>query len=291
MLKSPGKILRELLAGKEIVIAPGAYDGISARAIEQAGYKAAFMTGAGVSASVIGHPDLGLMTMTEMLTSARNISSSISIPLIADADTGYGNPLNVIRTIHEYEAAGVGAVQLEDQVFPKRCGHLAGKDVISADEFIAKLNAAVNERYDKDLVIVARTDARAIEGLDKAIDRCKRYIDAGADVIFFEATQSIDEIETVGRCLGSSIPLLSNQVPGGRTPAITAKDLEQMGYKIVIYPSVCMSPALFAMQKALKFLKEEETLTIDINGGNGLDLMKTVGIEDWLELEKKYVTK
>lgn len=289
-MKNPGKVLRELLARPEILIAPGAYDGISVKLIEQAGFKAAFMTGAGVSASVIGRPDIGLMTMTEMVNTAKNLASAVNIPLIADADTGYGNQLNVIRTVQEYELAGVAAIQMEDQVAPKRCGHLSGKEVISVDEFVAKLKAAVNEKNDKDLVIIARTDARAAEGFDKTIERCKKYIETGIDVIYFEALQSVDEVEKVGRILGSSVYLLNNQVPGGKGPTLTAKELEQMGYKIVIFPTVCMSPALAQMQIALDFLKGQGTLTEAVNGGDGMNLLKIIGIDEWLEKGKKYTS-
>ena len=248
------------------------------------------MTGAGVSASVIGRPDIGLMTMTEMVNTAKNLSSAISSPVIADADTGYGNQLNVIRTIHEYELAGVGDIQMEDQVAPKRCGHLSGKEVMPADGFVSKLKAAVNEKYDKNLVIIARTDARAVEGFEKTIERCKKYIETGIDVIYFEAFQSVDEVEKVGRILGSLVYLLNNQVPGGKGPTLTAKELEQMGYKIVIYPTVCMSPALAQMQNTLEFLKEKGTLNEIINGGNGMNMLKIIGIDEWLEKEKKYTT-
>lgn len=289
-MKNPGKVLRELLARPEMLIAPGAYDGISVKLIEQAGFKAAFMTGAGVSASVIGRPDIGLMTMTEMVNTAKNLSAAVNIPLIADADTGYGNQLNVIRTVQEYELAGVAAIQMEDQVAPKRCGHLSGKEVIAADEFVAKLKAAVNEKNNKDLVIIARTDARSAEGFDKTIERCKKYIEAGADVIYVEALQSVDEVEKVGRILGSSVYLLNNQVPGGKGPTLTAKELEQMGYKIVIYPTVCMSPALAQMQIALDFLKGQGTLTEAVNGGDGMKLLKIIGIDEWLEKGKKYAS-
>ncbi|HEY3425524.1 MAG TPA: isocitrate lyase/PEP mutase family protein [Negativicutes bacterium] len=290
MLKNPGKVLRELLAEPGILTTPGAYDGISARLIEQAGFRAAYMSGAGVSASVTGQADIGLITMTEMVTAARNLSSAINIPIIADADTGYGNPMNVIRTIHEYELAGVAAVQFEDQVAPKRCGHLSGKEVVPTADFVSKLKAAVNEKYDKDLVIVARTDARAIEGFDQAIERCKRYIETGVDVIFFEAPQSVDEVEKVARILGSSVALLSNQVPGGKTPALTAKELEQMGYKIVIFPSVLNNSAMIQMQNTLEILKEKGMDSGIIKGGNAMNFFTVMGIDEWLAKGKKYTT-
>ena len=187
--KSPGARLRELMAQPSTLVAPGAYDGISARLIEAAGFQALYRTGGGTSASYLGHPDLGLLTLTEMVDHARRIAASVRIPVIADADTGYGNALNVIRTVHEFERAGVAGIHLEDQVFPKRCGFLRGKAVIPREEFVTKIKAAVSERLSDDFVIIARTDARAVEGLDAAIERCKYYADAGADALFFEAPE------------------------------------------------------------------------------------------------------
>jgi len=289
MIKQAGKALRDLLAAPGIVVAPGAYDGISAKAIEQAGFGAAYMTGAGVSASVIGQADIGLTTMTEMVTAAKNIASTLSIPLICDADTGYGNPLNTIRTVHEYEMAGVAAIQLEDQQAPKRCGHLSGKVLVSAGEFFQKIRAAAAEKYNKDTVIIARTDSRAVEGFDAAVERSKMYIDAGADVLFFEAPQSRDEVELVGKIFGSQIPLLSNQVFGGRTPSLTAEELSQMGYKIVIFPSTLPYAACIYLRKMADRLMELGTDANLIEGGmNAIDMFKIMGIESWFELEQLY---
>ena len=289
MIKNPGTVLREMLKNPEIVVAPGAYDGISARTIELAGFKAAYMTGAGVSGSVIGQADIGLTTMTEMVTTARNIAMTLNIPLICDADTGYGNPLNTIRTVHEYEMAGVAAIQLEDQQAPKRCGHLGGKVLVSADEFAQKIRAAAQEKYYKDTVIIARTDSRAVEGFDAAVERSKRYIDAGADVLFFEAPQSRDEVEQVGKLFGSQIPLISNQVFGGKTPSLTAQELSQMGYKIVIFPSTLGYAACIYLRKIADKLMELGTDANLIEGGiNAMDMFKIMGIEHWNELEQKY---
>ena len=289
MIKNPGTVLREMLDAPGIIVAPGAYDGISARAVEQAGFKAAYMTGAGVSASAIGHADIGLTTMTEMVTVARNIALTLDIPLICDADTGYGNPLNTIRTVHEYEMAGVAAIQLEDQQAPKRCGHLSGKVLVSTDEFVQKIRAAAKERYCKDTVIIARTDARAVEGFDAAVERSKRFIDAGADVLFFEAPQSRDEVEKVGELFGKQIPLLSNQVYGGRTPSLTAKELEQMGYKIVIFPSLLPYGACIYLRMLADKLMELGTDANVIDGGaSAIDMFKIMGIENWNKLEQEY---
>ena len=278
--------LRQMLNSPGIILAPGAYDGISARLIERQGFKAVYMTGAGTAASVLGQPDIGLTTLTEMTTHAAHIASCVSLPVIADADTGYGNALNVIRTVREYERAGVAAIHLEDQVFPKRCGHLAGKAVIPAKEFAEKIRAASENRTDPDFIIIARTDARAVNGLDDAIDRARLYREAGADVIFVEAPTSREEIERIAREVEA--PLLSNQVPGGRTPAVTATELEKLGYKIVIFPAVGFMAAAMAIEKALAQLKDTGT---DWHEGpilSPLEIFRRVGIEVWLDLEQKY---
>lgn len=286
MLQNAGRILRDLMKGSEILLAPGAYDGFSARLIEEAGFKVAYRTGAGAAATVLGQPDIGLITMSEMVSHAANIAAAIKIPVISDADTGYGNALNVIRTVHEFERAGVAAIHLEDQVFPKRCGHLEGKRVIPTEEFTAKIRAAANERMNKDFVIIARTDARAVEGVEKTLDRCKYYVEAGADMIFFEAPQSLGEIETVAKELATQVPLLINMVGGlGKTPSVNAKELEQMGYKVVIFPAACMSAAVVKMREALAYIKEKRT---EEGFLSPLDLFRIVGIDDWMKWEKKY---
>jgi len=278
--------LRQMLSEPGIIVAPGAYDGVSARLIERHGFKAVYMTGAGAAASMLGQPDVGLTTLTEMAAHAGHIASCIALPLIADADTGYGNPLNVIRTVREYERAGVAALHLEDQVFPKKCGHIAGKAVIPAKEFAEKIRAASENRTDPDFIIIARTDARAVNGIDDAIDRGLLYHEAGADVIFVEAPTSREEIERVAREIKA--PLLSNQVPGGRTPGLTVSELEKLGYKIVIFPVVGLMAATLAIEKALAQLKETGT---DWNDGpvlSPMDIFQRVGIDWWLEAERKY---
>src|SRR2546422_2452797 len=219
--------LRQMLDQPGLIVAPGAYDGFSARLIEAAGFRCVYMTGAGTAASHLGQPDLGLATLTEMATHAAHLAACVSIPLIADADTGYGNVLNVVRTVREYERAGVAGLHIEDQVAPKKCGHIAGKQVIPAKEFADKIRAACEHRTDPDFVVIARTDARAVNGLDDAIERANRYAEAGADVIFVEAPQSDDEITRIVREVKA--PLLANMVPGGKTPAIKIADLERLG--------------------------------------------------------------
>jgi carboxyvinyl-carboxyphosphonate phosphorylmutase len=281
--------LRELLKGPDIVVAPGAYDGFSARLVEAAGFKAAYMTGAGTAASHLGQPDLGLTTLTEMATHAAHLAGCLSIPLIADADTGYGNVLNVVRTVREYERAGVAGLHIEDQVAPKKCGHIAGKQVIPTNEFCDKIRAASEYRTDPDLLIIARTDARAVTGLDDAIERGNRYAEAGADVIFVEAPQSMDEVQRIAREVKA--PLLANMVPGGKTPAVKFSDLERLGFRIVIYPAVCMGAAVAAIERSLARLRERET---DWEEGPVLapmDIFKKVGFDWWNAIERKFAER
>src|SRR6266571_1829237 len=204
---------RALLAAPGLIIAPGAYDALSARLIEQAGFDVVYMTGSGAANSLLGEPDLGLTTMTEMASQAARISAATTLPVVADADTGYGGPLNVRRTVQEYERAGVAALHIEDQTFPKRCGHFAGKTVIGVDEMVAKIKAAVAARSDPDLVIIARSDAAAIEGIEAAIKRGRAYQTAGADALFIEAPSSVDELRQIGRSF--QVPLIANMVEGG----------------------------------------------------------------------------
>lgn len=290
MIKNPGMALRKIITDPGITIMPGVYDGISARVAEQAGFKALYLTGAGASASVIGEPDIGLATMNDFADNARRITLKAGIPAMCDADTGFGNQLNVIRTIHEFEAAGIAAVQIEDQVAPKRCGHLSGKQVVPVEEFALKLRAAVHEKFFDDTLIVARTDARATSDINATLDRAKRYIDEGADIIFIEALTTIDEVELVGRELGSHIPLMANQVLGGKTPRLSAKDLEQMGYKIVIFPDVLPYGASAVLRDICDSLLKNGTSynTIPGNYNAGLDLFIAMGMNEWREKELKY---
>jgi 2-methylisocitrate lyase-like PEP mutase family enzyme len=274
--------LRELLAGDELIIAPGVYDGISAALVAKLGFPAAYMTGAGVSAS-FGLPDIGLVTLTEMAGRARALAAQLEIPLIADADTGYGSPINVVRTVRDYEAAGVAAIQLEDQTFPKRCGHLAGKEVISADAFALSLQAAVDAR--EQMLIVARTDARAPLGLEEAITRANRYASIGADVIFVEAPRTVEEIEQIGASVEA--PLLLNVVPGGLTPEPDHSRLLELGYRIVIYPGAVMMAVVSGAIDSLSKLR-----------GKGLDddrlppgpeaFFDLFGLSEWQALGERY---
>lgn len=276
--------LRELLAGEQLIVAPGVYDGISATLVGKLGFSAAYMTGAGVCASGFGLPDIGLLTLTEMAERAAVLAGLLEVPLIADADTGYGSPINVIRTVREYEHAGVAAIQLEDQVFPKRCGHLAGKQVIPADEFARVLQAAIEARRDPDTVIIARTDARAPLGIEEAIRRAHRYAQLGADVIFVEAPRSVEEIEQIAAQVDA--PLLLNIVPGGLTPEIDHARLAELGYRIAIHPGVSLVAVVPAAVQALSGLRERTpSLDAPASPEGFFDLF---GLVTWDELGQRY---
>ncbi len=248
--------LRELLNASEPIVAPGAYDALSARLIEAAGFPAVYMTGFGTSASYLGRPDVGLMTMAEMVDQARRIALAVGVPVIADADTGYGNPINVIRTVRAYENAGLAAIHIEDQIMPKKCGHMDGKQVIPAAEMVEKVRAAVAARSSADFVIVARTDARAVEGFDAALERCRRYQDAGGDVIFFEAPQTEDEIVAIAEAFRGT-PLMFNWAEGGKTPPVSLSRLRDLGYKIVIFPISALLTAARAIRGTLEAIKRD----------------------------------
>ena len=251
--------LRELLAGPDLVVAPGAYDALSARLIAQAGFSAVYMTGFGTAASVLGQPDVGLLTMNEMVDRASALATvSGDLPLIADADTGYGNPINVRRTIHEYERAGVAGLHIEDQVWPKKCGHMEGKQVISMDEMVQKIRAAVDARQDPDFVIIARTDANAVNGLEDALLRGQAYREAGADVIFIEAPRSMAELQTIKQTF-PDVPLLFNWAESGKTPLLSLDEIRTLGYKLVIFPVSLLFAATYAMLELLEVLKRGET--------------------------------
>ena len=246
-------VFREALNREGMIVAPGAYDGISARLVEQAGFPAVYMTGAGVSAAR-GFPDYGLLTMGEMVESAGIIARSVGIPLVADADTGYGNELNVTRTVREFEASGAAAIHIEDQVSPKRCGHLDGKEVTSREDFILKIRAAVTARRDPDFVIIARTDARAVLGFDEAIARANAALEAGADMAFVEAPETMDELSALPRLVAG--PCLLNIVPGGKTPAVSIVEARTLGFKLAILPGLLLGAAVMGGDRALQTLKE-----------------------------------
>lgn len=279
--------LRNMLAAPGIIRAPGAFDAWSARLIEKAGFPAIYMTGYGVSASVLGKPDIGLITLPEMAAMARNICAAVNIPVIADADTGYGGILNVIRSVREYISAGVAAIQLEDQVFPKRCGHMEGKEVISCAEMTAKIKAAVAARKDDDIVIIARTDARAVIGFDDALARMLAYREAGADVLFFEAPQSESEIRQVAQ--ECKAPLLANVVEKGKTPILPGAELEKLGYKIAIHPVTPLYTATKAIMDSLAILKREDS---SLSAANAMvsfpEFNDLIGVSEHRALEKSF---
>jgi 2-methylisocitrate lyase-like PEP mutase family enzyme len=280
--------LRDLLANGELVIAPGVFDGISAQLARRTGHLAAYLTGAGVAASGYGLPDIGLVTQTEMTERARMIVTALQdVPLIADADTGYGVGLNVVRTVRQYEDAGVAAIQLEDQVFPKRCGHLPDKRVVDADTFCSTLAAALDARSDPDMLIVARTDARAPLGLDAAIERANRYAQRGADVIFVEAPQGIDEVERIAAEVDA--PLLINMVLGGMTPLQSSTRLAELGYAIAIHPSNPLGRAAFAMLEGLCELNGSNPA--DYAPSSPADFFNLVGMAEWREIDARLGAK
>jgi 2,3-dimethylmalate lyase len=247
---NPRRRLRELLSGGQLVPAPGVYDAMSARLVEAAGFPAVYMSGFGVTASLLGRPDIGLLGMSEMAQAARRIVSAVDVPVIADADTGYGNAINVIRTVQEYEASGVAAMHIEDQVMPKRCGHMTGKQVVPAEVMIDKVKAAVAARQDPDLVLIARTDAAAVEGIDAAIDRALRYREAGADMLFLDALSSQEDIEKAATALAAEQVLFS-WGEGGLTPPTTLDQLRGWGFSIVIFPVAALLASVSATRALL----------------------------------------
>jgi methylisocitrate lyase len=260
-------MLRQLLARDGILVVPGAYNAISAVVAYKAGFDAVYMTGSGAATSLTGYPDNGLVTETEMVMNARYMADAIPVPLISDADTGYGNAVNVIRTIRDFERAGVAAIHLEDQVTPKRCGHVAGKDVVTMEEAVGKIRAAVEAREDPDFVIIARCDSRAVHGFDDAVRRGRAYLEAGADVVFPEALESREEFAEYAKAVRA--PLLANMTEYGKTPYMTHLEFQEMGYKIVIYPATSFRVTMKALEDFYAHLKRTGTQ------GDYLDQMVT----------------
>ena len=279
-----------MIFGKKILIAPGAYDALSAKLIQEAGFKVVYATGAGISNSQFGFADVGLTTQTEILEQVRRIVNAVDRPVIVDVDTGYGNVLNMIRTVKEFEKAGVAAFQIEDQTFPKRCGHFEGKEVVPREEMINKIKAAVDTRQDEDLVIIARTDARAVFGMDEAIERAHAFVDAGADAIFVEAPVTKEELRRIAREI--SVPKVANMVEGGKTPLCSAKELEEMGYQVVLFANCVLRTSVKAIQKILRYLIEH---------GSSMELLdemitmqernRVTGLEEMYQIEKRYSDK
>jgi 2-methylisocitrate lyase-like PEP mutase family enzyme len=267
------------------------YDALGARLVEEAGFDAAYMTGFGSAAARLGRPDVGLLTMTEMVDHARGIVRAVQLPVIADADTGYGNAINVVRTVQEFQQAGVAAIHLEDQVAPKRCGHLEGKQIVPVDEMLSKIRAAVAARTAPDLVLIARTDAAAVEGIDGAIDRARRYREAGADALFVEAATSEADIERVASELGD-VPLLFNWVEGGKTPPVPYDRLCELGFAIVIFPLTTLLTAVTSIRRALAQIKDAGTppahLLEELPSFSAFT--EFIGLDEIHELERRFTT-
>ena len=275
--------LRQQLTSDRMLVAPGAYDAIGARLVAQAGFDAVYMTGAGTSAAS-GFPDFGLVTMTEMVDNAAKMAAAVQVPLIADADTGFGNELNVTRTVRAYEANGVAAIHIEDQESPKRCGHLDGKLVISREQFVSKIRAASEASRSADFVIIARTDSRATLGLEEAIWRANAALKAGADMAFVEAAQSIEELASIPQRVCG--PCLLNMVQGGKTPTISMQSAEQMGYKLAIVPGLMLMAAVQAGEAALTHLRS--TGVPPDTGMTVNELFQRFGSDEWNDLRERF---
>ncbi len=281
------KTLRQMLKEKKPLVIPGVYDAIGAKIAEQAGFKAMFQTGYGTSATLFGMPDFGFISSAETVDNARRICRAVSVPVIVDADTGYGNALSVWKLVKELESAGASGIFLEDQRWPKRCGHMQGKEVISQEEYAEKLGAAIDARASKNFIIVARTDARASEGLDAAIERGLYNKKLGADAIFVEAPKSIAEMKKIGKAINA--PLVANMIEGGATPISSSEDLYKMGFKIILYPLSVLFANTFATMYILKELKKAGTTTKFKNKLVPFDKFNDiVELRKFRKLEKKY---
>ncbi len=287
---NPAQELRRLIEGHDLVVAPGAYDALSARLVEAAGFAVVYMTGFGTAASLLGRPDVGLADMGEMVGNARRIAAAISVPLIADADTGYGNAVNVIRTVKEFEQAGAAGIHLEDQVAPKRCGHLTGKQVVPVDEMEQKIRAAVAARADPDFVLIARTDARAAEGLQSALDRARRYADAGADMLFVEAPENTDELAAIAERL-AGLPLVFNWAEGGRSPQVGLAELAGLGFRLVLFPIGALLAATGAIQSLLDELRRAGTPAGALGGlPSFAAFLEFIGLDEIASLERRFAS-
>ncbi len=279
-------LFKTYVESPEIVLIPGIGDAMGARLVQKAGFKAVFLSGYAASASLLGAPDVGLLTMTEMADCARRIADAVDLPLFADGDNGHGNVNNVMRTMRQFEKAGVAAIFFEDQVSPKRCGHMSGKQVIPAEEMSAKIRAAVDARVDPDLMIMARTDALSVHGIDDAIDRMHRYLEAGADMSFVESPGSIGEMRRITHEIAA--PNMANMVAGGKTPLLSAKELEQLGFSIAAYPVLTTYAMAHAAERALGYLQSRQTIagfdeTLDFGAFN-----KLIGLDELRAKESRF---
>jgi 2-methylisocitrate lyase-like PEP mutase family enzyme len=251
--------LRELLSGPEIVVAPGIYDGLTALLVARAGFRAAYLSGANLSYTRFGFPDIGLVSMNEVADTLSAVRERAELPVIVDIDTGFGNALNVQRTVRMFEARGAAALQLEDQVTPKRCGHLADKALIARGEMVGKIKAALDARLSSDLLLIARTDAVAVEGFERALDRAEAYVEAGADVLFVEAPTTREQQAEIARRFGSRVPVMANMVEGGKTPLLPASELQALGYRLVIFPGGTVRALASALGDYFASLKDNGT--------------------------------
>ncbi|MGI0071296.1 MAG: isocitrate lyase/PEP mutase family protein [Thermoplasmata archaeon] len=285
--RHPCPTLRARLESGGILVAPGAYDALSARLVEAAGFPAVYASGAGASYSLLGAPDIGLLSFAEMRDQVARIAAVVGIPVIADGDTGHGNALNVRRTVREFEAVGAGAIQLEDQTFPKRCGHLSEKSVVPVEEMVGKLGAAIDARRSPETLLIARTDALAVEGIQPALERLRAYERAGADVLFLEAPPDVETMRLA--CSTLERPMMANMVEGGKTPLLSAKELERIGYRLVIFPGAGARVAAFALRELYSTLAKEGTTT-SLLGRMLLfdDLNRVVGLPEMRERGRKY---
>ncbi len=288
MAKKATSSLREQLEDKtKIIVLPGVFDALSARIAEQVGFDAMFQTGYGSSAALLGMPDFGFLNAGETVDNARRIIRAVKVPVLVDADTGYGNPLNVWRLVQDLESLGAAGIFLEDQIWPKRCGHMIGKDVIPKDEYLPKLKAAVEARKSQDFVIVARTDARAPIGLDEAIERGKAYKKVGADVIFVEAPRSIEELKKVAEEIDA--PLVANMIEDGVTPTLSAQELLNLGYRMAVFPLSALYSATYAMRQVLTELKKTGATRVTRKMMVTFkDFNRFVDLDKYMNLEKRY---
>lgn len=278
--------LRNLISSANIQVAPGVFDGLSARMVERAGFEVVYASGGAIARS-IGYPDLGMISMNEVCQRLAHIVEVTKLPVIADADTGYGNTLNVHRTVRSFERLGVAALHLEDQQFPKRCGHLAGKTLISKSEMVQKIRAARDARHDSDFVVIGRTDAIAVEGIDSALDRAHAYAEAGADVIFVEAPESLEQIEKIAGNVKH--PKLINMFYGGKTPLVPVSKLQELGYNIVIIPSDLQRAVIHTMENVLATIKRDgDSAAIKDQLASFTAREEVVGTDDYLELDEKF---
>jgi len=287
------KKFRELLAAPDILVLPGVYDAFSAKMAEKAGFSGVIMGGYQVAASMLGEPDVGYVSLTEMTFSLRNICNAVTIPVVSDGDTGYGNAMNVRRMVREYENAGTAAILLEDQVWPKKCGHMEGKKVISREEHVMKIKAAAEAKKDPDLVIIGRTDARAVNGLDDALDRARSYAEVGADMLFVEAPQSLEEMKrivSVLKPLGK--PLLANMVEHGKTPGLTANDLQDIGFDAVVFPVSAIYAMAQTLMKLFAVLKQNgTTASLADTMMSFTEFNQLIGLPAYTAMEETYTVR